>query len=286
MLIKEKVRQASELVREMGLDCWLTFTRESAINGDPTLVYLAPGPVTWHSAFLVGADGRARAVVGLYDKRGVEETGAYETVEGYVTSIRETLQEWLKEMSPRTIGVNFSKGSEICDGLTHGMFLTLQDILGEIGMADRMVSAEKLVSALRERKSAAEIGFIREAIAATEGIFDRVAGFIKPGRTEKEIAGFMLDIVRAEGRRRAGTKRPVRPSSRARTRPRLIIPRRSGASNAGMSSIWISGSRSRNIAPISSGRSTFSGTARRKRRTTSAAVLKRSAGRSTRPRRR
>jgi len=199
MLINEKVRQAAELVREMGLDCWLTFTRESAINGDPTLVYLAPGPVTWHSAFLIGADGRARAVVGLYDKRGVEETGAYETVEGYVTSIRETLQAWLKEMAPRTIGVNFSKGSEICDGLTHGMFLTLQDILGKIGMADRMVSAEKLVSALRERKSAAEIGYIRGAIAATEGIFDRVAGFIKPGRTEKEIADFMLDIMRAEG---------------------------------------------------------------------------------------
>lgn len=199
MLIKEKVKQAAGLLRETGLDCWLTFTRESAVNGDPTLVFLAPGPVTWHSAFLIAADGRARAVVGLYDKRGVEETGAYEAVEGYVTSIRETLQAWLKETAPRTIGVNYSKDSEICDGLTHGMFLTLQDILGEIGLADRMVSAERLVSALRERKSEAEIGFIRRAIGKTEAIFDRVAGFIRPGRTEKEIARFMLDAVGAEG---------------------------------------------------------------------------------------
>lgn len=28
-----------------------------------TLIFLAPGPVTWHSAFIVGADGRTRAIV-------------------------------------------------------------------------------------------------------------------------------------------------------------------------------------------------------------------------------
>ena len=45
MLIKEKLHQAAGLLREFGVDCWITFTRESEINGDPTLVYLAPGPV-------------------------------------------------------------------------------------------------------------------------------------------------------------------------------------------------------------------------------------------------
>jgi Xaa-Pro aminopeptidase len=191
-LIQEKVKQATELLREFGVDCWITFTRESEICGDPTLVFLAPGPVTWHSAFIVGADGRTRAIVGLYDQKGIEETGAYDKVVGYVTGIKEPLLEYLKKVNPKTIAVNYSKTSEICDGLTHGMYLTLQGFLAEAGMANRLLSAEKIVSALRERKSAAEIGWMKEAVRATEEIFDLVGRFIAPGKTENEIAVFIL----------------------------------------------------------------------------------------------
>lgn len=197
-LIQEKIRQSSGLLQEFGVDCWITFTRESDICGDPTLVFLAPGPVTWHSAFIVCADGRTRAIVGLYDQKGVEETGAYDKVVGYVTGIKEPLLEFLKDVNPRTIAVNYSKASEICDGLTHGMYLTLHDFLAEAGLAERLVSAEKIVSALRERKSAAEIGWMRQAVRATEDIFDLVGRFIAPGRTESEIAAFIL----AEAERR------------------------------------------------------------------------------------
>ena len=191
-LIQEKVKQATELLREFGVDCWITFTRESEICGDPTLVFLAPGHVTWHSAFIVAADGRTRAIVGLYDQKGIEETGAYDKVVGYVTGIKEPLLEYLKEVNPKTIAVNYSKTSEICDGLTHGMYLTLQGFLAEAGMANRLLSAEKIVSALRERKSAAEIGWMKEAVRATEEIFDLVGRFIAPGKTENEIAAFIL----------------------------------------------------------------------------------------------
>ncbi|NTV81903.1 MAG: aminopeptidase P family protein, partial [Candidatus Aminicenantes bacterium] len=160
--------------------------------GDPTLVFLAPGHVTWHSAFIVSADGRTRAIVGLYDQKGIEETGAYDKVVGYVTGIKEPLLEYLKETDPKTIAVNYSQGSEICDGLTHGMYLTLHGFLAEEGLADRLVSAEKVVSALRERKSAAEVGWMKQAVRVTEEIFDLVRGFIAPGRTESEIAAFIL----------------------------------------------------------------------------------------------
>jgi Xaa-Pro aminopeptidase len=197
-LIKEKVAQAAGLLREFGLDCWITFTRESEMCGDPTLVFLAPGHVTWHSAFVVSADGRTRAVVGLYDQKGVEETGAYDKVVGYVTGVKEPLLEVLRELDPRTIAVNYSEGSEIADGLTHGMFLTLERILGEAGMAGRLVSAEPVVSALRERKSAAEIGWMKRAVRETEEIYGLVAGYVTAGRTESEIAAFIL----AEAERR------------------------------------------------------------------------------------
>jgi Xaa-Pro aminopeptidase len=151
----------------------------------------------WRPAFIISGDGRARAIVGLYDQKAIAETGAYSEVEGYVTGIKETFQNTLKKLNPRTIAVNYSKGSEICDGLTHGMFLTLQDLLEEIGLGGRLASAEKIVSALRERKSASEIGSIKEAIRQTQAIFAKVARFIGPGKTEKEIALFMKGEVEA-----------------------------------------------------------------------------------------
>ena len=194
-LIQEKVNQAVGLLKEFDIDCWLTFTRESQINGDPTLVFLAPGDVTWHSSFIIGRDGKTQAIVGLYDQKTIEEAGAYDRVIGYMIGFKEPLREYLKKLNPARIAVNYSQGSEICDGLTHGMYLTLQEVLSEIGMADRLVSAEKIVSALRERKTAAEIAFIKDAIRETEDIFAKVSKFIAPGKTEKEIAAFILAEV-------------------------------------------------------------------------------------------
>lgn len=199
MLIREKVAQATALLEELDIDCWITFVRESSINGDPTLVFLAPGAVTWHSAFIVSRDGRTRAIVGRYDVKTIEDCGAWDTVVGFVTGIREPLTDYLKALDPRTIAVNYSEGSEICDGITHGMFLTLHRLLAEIGMAERIVPAEAVVSALRERKTAGEISSMREAIRHTQEIFGLVAGFIRPGRTEQEIAAFMQAEVERRG---------------------------------------------------------------------------------------
>jgi Xaa-Pro aminopeptidase len=199
MLIKEKIDQAKALLAEFGLDCWITFVRESQINGDPVLAFLVGSDVTWHSAFIVTRSGRTHAIVGRYDKRTVEELGAYDEVVGFVEGIKEPLQSFLAEVNPATIALNFSEGSEICDGLTHGMYLTLKSLLGQIGMADRIVSAERIVSALRERKSASELGHIRQAIRHTQEIFDLAATFISPGKTERQIAEFMLGQVQKRG---------------------------------------------------------------------------------------
>ena len=199
MLIQEKVNQAKELLKEFNIDCWITFARESQINGDPTLAFLVPADITWHSAFIISKDGRTRAIVGQYDKITIEESGAYDTVVGFVESAKESVQEYLKELNPKQIALNYSEGSEICDGLTHGMYLTLHRYLDEIGMADRIISAERIVSALRERKSESELEKMKQAIYITEDIFKEVTGFIKPGVTEKEIASFMKEEVKKRG---------------------------------------------------------------------------------------
>ncbi|MBP8600523.1 MAG: aminopeptidase P family protein [Candidatus Saccharicenans sp.] len=195
-LIREKTEQAVNILKEMGIDCWITFTRESEICGDPTLVFLAPGHVTWHSAFIISSDGSKRAVVGLYDQKAIEETGAYDSVDSYVTGIKEPFESYMKELQPRTIAINYSKTSEISDGLTHGLYLVLYEMLQGIGYEYRLISAERITSALRERKSPSELQAIKAAIGETERIFQLVREFIAPGKTEKQIAEFMLEEVK------------------------------------------------------------------------------------------
>lgn len=197
-LIQEKITQAVGILNELGLDCWLTFVRESGMLGDPVLPFLAPADVTWHGAFLVMADGEARAIVGLYDKKTIEDTGAYREVEGYVQGAKQPLLDFLKGRNPRTIAINYSTDSEVCDGLTHGMFLTLRSWLAEIGFEDRLVSSERLISALRARKTREELERIKAAIGLTLEVFDRVASFLAPGVTEREVADMVAAYVRDE----------------------------------------------------------------------------------------
>lgn len=199
MLIREKVGQAVGILKEQGIDCWITFVRESVLNGDPVLDYILGSEVTWHTAIIITASGETCVICGEYDRKTIEDTGAYRQVTGFVKGIREPFLAKMRELNPFSIAVNYSRDSEICDGITHGMFLTLTDLLGELGLEKKVVSAETVVSAIRQRKTAEELSLLRQAIRRTEEIFDKVAGFIAPGKTEKEIAAFMqAEVARAQ----------------------------------------------------------------------------------------
>jgi Xaa-Pro aminopeptidase len=199
MIVQEKVNQAKKLLEEFGVDCWITFVRESEMNGDPALDLILGAPVTWHSAFVITSSGKNVAIVGQFDRQTVVDTGAYDEVHDYVEGFREPFVEVMREVDPKRIAVNYSVESEISDGITHGMFLTLQETLSEIGMGNRLESAEKIVSALRERKTAVELDWIKQAIDQTEDIYRKVEAMIRPGVTEQAIAEFVHEEVGARG---------------------------------------------------------------------------------------
>jgi Xaa-Pro aminopeptidase len=199
MLIKEKLEQAIAILRELDQDCWITFVRESSVLHDPMLDFLIAADVTWQSAFIITRTGLTCAIVGEMDRRSIEDLGIYGRVHGYVQSIRTPLLETLAQIQPRTIALNFSSASEVCDGLTHGMYQLLRGHLAEIGYEGRIVSSERICSILRARKTPGELASIRKAIAHTQEIFGLVAGYIRPGRTERDIAGFMIAEVERRG---------------------------------------------------------------------------------------
>ncbi|MFQ5434517.1 MAG: M24 family metallopeptidase, partial [Anaerolineae bacterium] len=51
--------------------------------------------------------------------------------------------------------------------------------------------AERIIAALRGRKTATEVARVRQAVATTEQLFAEVGQFARPGMTQKEIAAFV-----------------------------------------------------------------------------------------------
>jgi len=197
-MISEKVKQASSILAEEGIDLWITFVRESEVNNDPILDLILGANCTWQSAFIISSRGDAIAIVGSLDETRIKETGAYEVI-GYTKSINDTLLETLKKLSPKSIAINYSENDYMADGLSHGMYLTLRKILKDTEFEKMLISSEIIISKLRGRKSNEEIRRITKAIELTENIFDKVSNFMKPGMTEKEVAKFILKEVDSAG---------------------------------------------------------------------------------------
>jgi Xaa-Pro aminopeptidase len=89
-----------------------------------------------------------------------------------------------------------------------------------VGLADRMWAlmvlrfraalpdadqrlASLALSPLRARKSAAEVAALREAAEAIDRVHDDVPGWLRPGRTEEQVAADIRDAIVAQGHSRA-----------------------------------------------------------------------------------
>lgn len=199
-LYQEKANQALEILKETGIDLWLTFVRETSGVRDPVLDFLiGPGDLTWQSALIFTRSGERIAIVGNLEKAAIERLGVFETVLGYDEGIRSLLVETFRRLDPRQVAVNTSRNNVQADGLTHAMHGMLVDYLSGAPYADRLVSAEPVINALRGRKTQSEIDRIRTAVAITDEIYRKTFDFIRVGMTEKEVAAFMHAQIQAAG---------------------------------------------------------------------------------------
>jgi Xaa-Pro aminopeptidase len=196
--VAEKIRQAQAVLAELKMDCWLTFVRETSSINDPALELILGTNVVWPSAFIIGANGKALAIVGSLDVQNVKDHAPYE-VAGYIDSIRETLRSTLERMNPQRIAVNTSTADVMADGLTFGMHKLLCEYLEDTPFPRHFESSEPLLSVLRGRKSASEIAAVQSAVDETLSIFNEVTRFLRPGLTEKDVAEFILKKTKERG---------------------------------------------------------------------------------------
>ena len=190
-IVAEKVDQAIRLLKEHKIDAWLTFVRETTEGGDPVLGVILGQNLTWQSALILTRKGDRVAIVGKYEDEAVRAGGVWDEVIPYVESVQPPLVETLKRLDPKTIAVNYSQDDVKADGLSHGMFLLLQEYLAGTPYRDRLVIAAQIIQALRGRKTEGELERLQQAVDLAEKIFEATARFARPGRRETEIAQFM-----------------------------------------------------------------------------------------------
>lgn len=195
-LVQEKVDQAIDILREMNIDAWLTFVRETPAGGDPVLPLIYGHDLTWQSALVLTLAGERFAIVGSFEAETARRTGAYTTVIPYDNSLRRSLLHTLERIDPGKIAVNYSVNDVLADGLSYGMYQLLVDYFNDTPWEQRLVSAESLIAALRGRKTPKEIERIRRAVETTRQIFESTFQAVQPGMTERQISDYMHSQLR------------------------------------------------------------------------------------------
>ena len=199
-LILQKTNQAVSILKELDIDIWLTYVRKTSEIHDPALYFLLIDPwLTWQSALIISKDGQKIAICGRYDAQNLEMSGVYDKVISYDESIKESLLQVLNELNPKQIAINYSIDNIAADGITHGMWIRLTKMLEGTVFADRLISSENLLAALRGRKTAAEIERIKRAVNISEEGHKKVTETAKLGISEEDIETMLLKFTEDKG---------------------------------------------------------------------------------------
>lgn len=199
-LMQEKVNQAIKILKEQKMDLWLTFVRETSGVRDPVLdLLIGPNDLTWPSALILTRQGEKIAILGNLEKDALARLDIFDTIVGYDTAVSGPLRYTITRLDPAQIAVNTSRNNVHADGLTHAMYEILREHLNGTPYADRLVSAEPIVNALRGQKTPTELERIRKAVEITDDIYRKTFDFIKVGMTEIEIGEYMQKLAREYG---------------------------------------------------------------------------------------
>jgi len=192
-LIAEKTRQAQAALADHGLDCWLTFARETTATPDPSLPLLLDFGVVWPTAVVV-APGESHVVLGRHDAPNARELGVHE-VHPYDESIRDALTEVIERVDADRVGINVDEDDPMADGLSHGLYRRLTDLLPD----RELVSAAEFVGEVRGAKTDAERERIDAAVATTERLLGDLRERYEPAWTERDVAAHLRGRMDALG---------------------------------------------------------------------------------------
>lgn len=193
MLQNEKIKQAKSIVEEENIDMWLTIGRETVMNSEPVLPFLSTLELGSTTALIVTKD-QAICLTGHLDSYGMKQQNLYDDVITYDLSFKDEFFKLLDTLKPKRIALNYSD-DVASDGLTHGMYLFLDELFKEYNYQGKIVSSDNIINKLRGIKTESELNAIKEAIYYTEKILLEAKDFIKAGQSQIEIHRFCQERI-------------------------------------------------------------------------------------------
>ncbi|GGR22299.1 M24 family metallopeptidase [Deinococcus ruber] len=186
---EEKARQATQQLHSGEL--WLFLTQEGS---DPNVGLVFGTNSVGKAAFMLDGDG-PKALVSRIDAGHFEQHSPFLTTRKYAASFENDLSDWLRELAPQTVLLNFSEHDIRCDGLTHGQYLSLEKVLRTALPDVQIVSSEEQLSRVRAIKSPEELRRLQRAIDLTTVFYDRLLPTLHAGQTERQIQARMNELA-------------------------------------------------------------------------------------------
>ena len=208
-LIVTKQKQAAAYLDRNGIDLWLVFLRE---GNDAVITSIIAGIeyVVQNAVLIVTRSGRTIALLEPIDV----QNGAgkfFSEVISYRDDISGPLLSLLNDIKPARIALDYSRTDYGADGLTHGMYLRLQDMLGKDDLERVAVTAEGLITSILAQKTEEEIGRLTRAAIITAKISEDLISVIKPGVLEAELSEFIAARAGFYGASSAGASISANP---------------------------------------------------------------------------
>ena len=199
-IIKEKHILLPGIMEANKIDCWIIFVRETSSNPDPIMDLLVGGDIVWRTAFIFTLkEGKFTkiAIIGNGDANAEKRKGIWDEVIGYDNGFSSILKKYIDTFNPVKIALNYSLDDVISDGLSHGMYLIIEEILST--HKEKFVSSKPIIHAIRGRKTKTEIELVQKACELTEEINQKASHKIKLGMKETEIQEIFFEEMDALG---------------------------------------------------------------------------------------
>jgi len=205
------------IMKEYDIDCWITMTRdpcddmtnviwEREIQLDPIVEFIGGEDVKVPAAFIFTTSGERVAIAAARDAKYIKDTGIYKKILIYTynrmnghSEFLEILGKTVKRLNPKKIGLNYSEEEGVADGLTVGMKMMFDKSVGQ-DFSSRIVSAEKIIVSLWNRKVAEEIHLIEKSARKSAEITEEALRNVVPGvTTARGIFNYIRKRIKEEG---------------------------------------------------------------------------------------
>lgn len=181
-----RIAAVGEHARLLGIDAVL-------VTPGPDLQYLTGYdaiPLERLTCLVVPGEGQAAIVVPRLERLAAQASP--------IGDLGIDIRTWGETEDPSALVASLIPGARRV-GLDNHMWaekvLRLRDAMPH---AEQVLAGE-VISNLRMRKDAAEVDALLSAGAAIDRVHDRVAGLLRPGRTEREVGADIADAILTEG---------------------------------------------------------------------------------------